>query len=156
MVFRLARRVRDFMTDQKINKTEQRADYDPVDLATIRAALTAQGYSPADVKKYAFLVRLVVRDWATALKAGEKPYILELKRMIDQRYNGDIQVKQVAIGVLDSVTLEHIDTIFKAINTPTLKSFLETNRQNKAPNRKLIIFLAIKRFAQNLPTEPTT
>lgn len=155
MLQRLARRVRDYMNDKQ-NKTEQRADYDPADIATIRAALLKQGYSPADLKKYAFLVRLVVRDWATALKAGEKTYPRELKRQIEQRYGGDVEVKQSAIGVLDPVTLEHIDTIFKAINTPTLKTHLETNRREKAPNRRLIIFLAFKRFARNLPATPTT
>lgn len=155
MVFRLARRVRTFMTDQR-NKTEQRADFDPADLEAIRAALATQGYSPADLKKYAFIVRLVVRDWATALKAGEKVYPREILRMIEVRYGGEITVKGAQIGALDEVTLAQIDTIFKAINTPTLKAHLETNRRDKAPNRRLIIFLATKRFAQNLPTTPTT
>ena len=152
MVFRLARRVRELMTEPK--KTNQVADFDPHDLATIRARLAETGVAPRDVGNVAYLVRLVVRDWANAIRAGERVDLRDAKRMIEARYTMT-DVQQANVGFLDAETIRQLDVIYDRLNTPSLAT-LVTNNRHKTPNRRLLIFLAAKRYAENLPTDPTT
>lgn len=132
--------------------TKQAGDFNPDSINAIRAHLRQSGLSAKEAN-YALIARLALRAWADALDAGEKVDVRQVRADIETRYaSTNVVAKQLGIAAGEFTDLP--DAIFKHLNAkPQLAPFL-TNNRHKTPNRRLIIYLAVERYAWVLPPLP--
>lgn len=129
--------------------TKQTADFNPESLKSIRAHLRLSGLGEREAT-FALIARLALRVWVDVLEAGGKVEVRKVRADIEQRYAAtDIVSKQ--IGVVTEEILELTTTVFTALNAHELLEPHLTNNRHKTPNRRLIIYLAVERYAWVLP-----
>lgn len=146
MLQRLARRARELMK----HPTKQAADFNPDSLNAIRAHLRLSGISAKEAT-FAMIARLALRSWADALDAGEKVDVRQVRAHIETRY-ASTNVIQKQLGIAAGEFTDLPDAIYVHLNAKAqLAPFLTSNRHKTTPNRRLIIYLAVERYARVLP-----
>jgi len=146
MLRRLAQAGIDFMTK---HPTKQAGDFNPDSINAIRAHLRKSGLSAKEAS-YALIARLALRAWADALDAGEKIDMRQIRADIETRY-ASTNVIQKQLGVAAGEFTDLPDAIFKHLNAKAQLAPFLTNNRHKTPNRRLIIYLAVERYAWVLP-----
>lgn len=142
MLQRLARRARELMK----HPTKQAADFNPDSLNAIRAHLRLSGISAKEAT-FAMIARLALRSWVDALDAKEKVDVRQVRADIEERYStATVIAKQIGVSAGELVELP--DAIYAHLNTHELLQPYLTNNRHKTPNRRLIIYLAVERYAR--------
>lgn len=146
MLRRLAQAGIDFMTK---HPTKQAGDFNPDSVNAIRAHLRKSGLSAKEAS-YALIARLALRSWIDALDAGEKIDVRQIRADIETRY-ASTSITQKRLGIAAGEFTDLPDAIFKHLNTKAQLAPYLTNNRHKTPNRRLIIYLAVERYAWILP-----
>lgn len=147
MLRRLAQAGIDFMTK---HPTKQAGDFNPDSVNAIRAHLRKSGLSAKEAS-YALIARLALRSWIDALDAGEKIDVRQIRADIETRY-ASTSITQKQLGIAAGEFTDLPDAIYVHLNAKAqLAPFLTSNRHKTTPNRRLIIYLAVERYARVLP-----
>lgn len=149
MLQRLARRARELMK----HPTKQAADFNPDSLNAIRAHLRLSGISAKEAT-FAMIARLALRSWVDALDAKEKVDVRQVRADIEERYAAtNIVSKQIGVAAGELTDLP--DAIYKHLNDKAQLAPYLTNNRRKTPNRRLIIYLAVERYARSVAPHRT-
>jgi uncharacterized lipoprotein YehR (DUF1307 family) len=81
--------------------------------------------------------------------AGEK-LVRQIRADIETRY-ASTSITQKQLGIAAGEFTDLPDAIFKHLNTKAQLAPYLTNSRHKTPNRRLIIYLAVERYAWILP-----